>query len=54
MNNADDGWIGPVAALRFLSLPHCEGADWVAVSIQLYKGQTADEIFERARKNWPE
>ena len=46
--------LGPAAALRFLSLLHREGTDYVAISRRLYDGQTVDEIFERAKKNWQE
>lgn len=46
--------LGPSAALRFLSLLHREGTDYVAISRRLYDGQTIDEIFERAKKNWKE
>jgi len=42
--------LGVTAALRFLTLLHRESTDYVEVSRQLYKGQTIDEIFERARK----
>ena len=44
--------LGPAAALRFLSLLHREGTDYVVISRRLYEGQTVDEIFERAKKNW--
>lgn len=44
--------LGPAAALRFLTLLHREATDYVAVSKRLYKGQTIDEIFERAKKHW--
>lgn len=40
-------------ALRFLSLLHREPTDYVAISRQLYEGQTVDDIFERAKENWP-
>ena len=46
--------LGPAAALRFLSLLHREGTDYVAISQRLYDGQTVDEIFARAKKNWQE
>lgn len=46
--------LGPAAALRFLSLLHREGTDYVAISRRLYDGQTVDEIFERAKQNWQE
>jgi hypothetical protein len=45
--------LGAAAALRFLSLLHRESTDYVAVSRRLYEGQTIDDIFERAAKNWP-
>ncbi len=44
--------LGPAAALRFLTLLHRETTDYVEVSKRLYKGQTIDEIFERAKKHW--
>lgn len=46
--------LGPSAALRFLSLLHREPTDYVEISRRLYEGQTIDEIFERAKKNWTE
>ena len=45
--------LGIAAALRFLSLLHREPTDYVAISRRLYAGQTIDDIFERARQNWP-
>jgi len=42
--------LGPAAALRFLTLLHREPTDYVEISRQLYKGQTIEEIFERAKK----
>lgn len=44
--------LGPAAALRFLTLLHHEATDYVEVSKRLYKGQTIDEIFGRAKKHW--
>lgn len=44
--------LGPAAALRFLSLVHREPTDYVKISRDLYRGQTIDEIFTRAKKNW--
>lgn len=44
--------LGPAAALRFLTLLHREPTDYVEISRRLYKGQTIDEIFERAKKQW--
>jgi hypothetical protein len=46
--------LGPVAALRFLTLLHRESTDYVEVSRRLYEGQTIDEIFGRAKKQWKE
>ncbi|MBM3237032.1 hypothetical protein FJZ31_12140 [Candidatus Poribacteria bacterium] len=48
LNNA----LGSAAALRFLTLLHCEPTDYVEISRRLYKGQTINEIFERAKKQW--
>jgi len=42
--------LGPLAALRFLSALHRERTDYVEISRNLYKGQTVDEIMERAKK----
>ena len=42
--------LGPAAALRFLTLLNREATDYVEISRRLYKGQTVDEIFERAKK----
>ncbi len=44
--------LGPSAALRFLALLQRETTDYVEVSRKLYKGQSVDDIFERAEKNW--
>ncbi len=44
--------LGPSAALRFLTLLHREPTDYVEISRRLYEGQTIDEIFERAKKQW--
>ena len=44
--------LGPSAALRFLTLIRREPTDYVEISQRLYNGQTAEEIFERAKKNW--
>jgi hypothetical protein len=46
--------LGPTAALRFLSMLHREPTDYVDISRRLYKGQTIDEIFNRAKKHWKE
>jgi len=43
---------GPAMAFRFLTLLHREPTDCVEVSRRLYEGQTIDDIFERARKQW--
>ena len=44
--------LGPIGALKFLSLLHREPTDYVKVSRSLYKGQTLDDIFGRAKKQW--
>ena len=44
--------LGPVLALRFLSLLHRESTDYVDISRRLYAGQDIDEIFERAEQQW--
>ncbi len=44
--------LGPTAALRFLTLLHREPTDYVEISRRLYKGQSIDEIFERAKKHY--
>lgn len=44
--------LGPSAALKFLTLFHNEPTDYVEISRRLYKGQTIDEIFNRAKKHW--
>ena len=44
--------LGPVLALRFLSLLHREPTDYVDVSRRLYTGQNIDEIFDQAAKQW--
>ena len=46
--------LGPAAALRFLTLLHREPTDYVEISRRLYEGQTIEDIFERARKQWKE
>ena len=46
--------LGPAAALRFLTLLHREPTDYVEVSRRLYEGQTIDEIFDRAQREWKE
>ena len=44
--------LGPTAALRFLSLIHRDRTNYVDVAQNLYEGQTAEEIFERAAVRW--
>ena len=44
--------LGPAEAFRFLALFHCEPTDYVEISRRLYEGQTAKDIFERAKKQW--
>jgi len=42
--------LGISGALRFLTLINRDPTDYVQISRHLYRGQTVDEIFERARK----
>lgn len=44
--------LGTTAALRFLTMLHHEPTDYVSVSHRLYEGQSVDEIFARAKKDW--
>ncbi|MBS1259674.1 MAG: hypothetical protein MAG551_02749 [Candidatus Scalindua arabica] len=44
--------LGTTAALRFLTLLHREPTNYVKISKRLYKDQTVDEIFKRAKKHW--
>lgn len=44
--------LGSSVALRFLTLLHREPTDYVKISRRLYEGQTIEEIFKRARKQW--
>lgn len=46
--------LGPSVALRFLTLLHREPTDYVKISRRLYEGQTIENIFKRARKQWKE
>jgi hypothetical protein len=41
------------ALTRFLTLIHREPTDYVDVSRRLYEGQTINEIFDRAKAQWP-
>ncbi len=50
LNNA----LGPANALKFLTLLRRDATDYVEISRRLYEKQTVDEIFERARSQWPE
>jgi hypothetical protein len=43
--------LGPADAMRFLTYLHREPTDYVKVSHDLYKGQSLDEIFLRAKTN---
>lgn len=45
--------LGPCGAFRFLAMIHREPTDYVEISRRLYQGQTVDEIFERAKGQWP-
>jgi len=44
--------LGPAAALKFLTMLHREPTDYVEISRKLYKGQTVEDIFKRANKQW--
>ena len=44
--------LGPAEAMRFLALFHSEPTDYIEISKELYEGQTAEEIFKRAKQNW--
>lgn len=44
--------LGTAAALRFLSLLHRQSTDYVEISRRLYEGQSIEEIFSRAKKQW--
>jgi len=44
--------LGATATLRFLTLFQREPTDYVEISRRIYKGQTIDEIFERAKQHW--
>lgn len=46
--------LGASGALKFLTLLHREPTDYVEISKRIYKGQTVDEIFDRAKKHWQE
>jgi len=43
--------LGHSVALRFLSLLHKEPTDYVKISKRIYKNQTIDDIFRRARQH---
>ena len=45
--------LGPSGALRFLGMIHRDPTDYVEVSRRIYQGQTVDEIFARAKEQWP-
>ena len=44
--------LGATGAWRFLSMICREPTDYVSVSRRLYKGQTVDEIYDRACMIW--
>lgn len=52
--NALNASLGPADALRFLTYLHREPTDYVKVSRDLYRGQSIDDIFQRAQQNWQE
>ena len=43
--------LGPSTALKFLGMLHREPTDYVEISRRLYRGQSVDDIFDRARKD---
>jgi hypothetical protein len=45
--------LGATGALRFLGMIHRDPTDYVEVSRRIYEGQTVDEIFQRAKEQWP-
>ena len=44
--------LGPADAYRFMTLLHNEKTDYVQISRKLYEGQSIDDIFDRAKKQW--
>jgi hypothetical protein len=44
--------LGPAKAHKFLAMFHREPTDYVKISRQLYEGQTVDDIFKRAKRDW--
>jgi len=44
--------LGPSAALRFLSLLHHDATDYIEISKRIYKDQSVDDVFDRAKKQW--
>lgn len=46
--------LGPAAALKFLSLYTREHTDYVKISKRMYKDQTVEDIFQRAKNAWKE
>jgi hypothetical protein len=44
--------LGPAAALRFLTMLHRERTDYIEISRKLYEGQSIEQIFKRAKKQW--
>ena len=42
--------LGHSAALRFLSLIHHDPTDYVEISKRIYKDQTIDDVFDRAKQ----
>lgn len=45
--------LGAAGALRFLGMIHRDPTDYVEGSRRIYQGQTVDEIFDRAKEQWP-
>lgn len=44
--------LGAADAYRFMTLLHNEQTDYVKISRRLYRGQSVDDIFARAKTQW--
>jgi len=45
-------WDRPEPISSWLCFTHREPTDYVEIARRLYEGQTVEEIFERAKKEW--
>ncbi|MFH1761434.1 MAG: hypothetical protein ABIA63_10085 [bacterium] len=50
--NALNKTLGPSGAFKFLTLLNRDITDSVKISRELYKNQSIDAIFTRAKKSW--